>query len=261
MSLIFFSKGISMTKAKTILITMLGISFILVGCAQKPKSPTQTAVVPSTTSQAVKTDSADIFNEFYTDSAVALDKVKNIKTFTMKPAKATAKAAAPAPVETSGSYTPSFSDNGRFTVQVASMASRWLADELATQFKEKGYPSYVLAVQNPTPNLTGTYYRVRIGTFTTSVDAKAFAENILVPAHFDYWIDRKSNESSAPLESQLNQSSSSYGTTYTPPAPPPAPSPSYESTIVPGPGTIPSTTSGQSTPSSTGGWQDSSAKW
>ena len=72
-----------------------------------------------------------------------------------------------------------------------------LADELATEFKEKGYPSYVIEVRNPTPSLTGTYYRVRIGGFSTSVDAKAFAENILVPAHFEYWVDRKANESAA----------------------------------------------------------------
>lgn len=246
-----------MILTRIFLIAAIGVSSIVSGCAKKPKQPLSDAASSTASAPAVKKDSTDIFNEFYTDSAVALDKVKNIKTFTMKPSKAASKGAVP---ETPGSYTPSFSDNGRFIVQVASMASRWLADELATQFKEKGYPSYVLEVQNPTANLTGTFYRVRIGSFATSVEAKAFAENILVPAHFDFWIDRKSNESSAPLESQLNQRSSSYVTsTYTPPPPPPS---TYESTIIPGPGTTPATTSGQTpSPSSTGGWQDSSAKW
>jgi hypothetical protein len=258
-----------MKACKTLLTALLGISCIFTGCAKKPKPPMQNAVVPSTTSQTVKKDSGDIFNEFYNDSAVALDKVKNIKTFSLKPSKNPPTAAA-APESTPGLYIPAFSDNGRFVVQIASMGSRVLADELALEFKEKGYPSYVVEVQNPTPALTGTYYRVRIGAFATSVDAKAFSENILVPLHFDYWVDRKTNESSAPLESQLDPGTSytpwtPSSSTYSPPNPPASPPPrpkTYESTIIPGPGTFPPATSGQTpVPSSTGGWSDSSAKW
>lgn len=251
----------------TFLIALIGIPCIMVGCAQKPKLPQQSAAAPPAVTQKAKKDSADIFNEFYNDSAVALDKAKNIKTFSLKTSKAKAKETASAPMEnTPGSYTPGFSDNGRFVVQVATVGSRVLADELATEFKEKGYPSYVLEVQNPTPNLTGTYYRVRIGGFSTSVDAKAFAENILVPAHFEYWVDRKANESAAPLESQLDRSPSPSGTSTSAPqgssapvyTPPPA---TYESTIIPGPGTVPATPVQTSPSSSTGGWHDSSSKW
>jgi hypothetical protein len=250
-----------MSAVRTLLIGILGTLCILAGCAKKPKQPSPAVSVSSTTGQTARTDSGDIFNEFYNDSAV--DKAKTLKTFSLHPSTPPAPGTA-SPANASGSYTPAFSDNGRYVVQVATMVSRWLADELATELKEKGYPSYVIEVQNPTQNLTGTYYRVRIGGFATRTDAQAFGENILVPARLSYWVDRKSNESSAPLESQLNQNFQSYGTsTYTPPsspsyAPPPS---SYESTIVPGPGATQGTYGQTPAPSSTGGWSDSSSKW
>jgi hypothetical protein len=245
-----------MTAPKTFLIVAIVLSFLMVGCAKKPKQPLQSTVGSSSTSQTA-IDSPDIFNEFYSDSAVTLDKAKNIKTFSLKPAKT----AVPATESTPG-YTPAFSVNGRYVIQVASMRSRWLADELATRLKEKGYPSYVLEVENPTEHLTGIYYRVRIGGFSTTVDAKAFAENVLVPAHFDYWVDRKANETSSPLESQRGRNQSFSGTsTYAPSAPPSSPPPtSYESAITQGSGTVPAA-SNQPEPSSTGGWNDSSLKW
>ena len=184
-----------MSLVKTLLLGVLGISFILVGCDKKPGRPVP-AQLPSTTGQSAKSDSNDIFNEFYSDSAEASDKEKNTGTFSPNQAKKQATAAT-AKADANDSYTPVFSDNGRYVVQIATMASRWLADELAAEMKEKGYPSYVIEVQDPAPNLTGTYYRVRIGGFNTSVEAKAFGENVLRPANFDYWVDRKANESAS----------------------------------------------------------------
>lgn len=252
-----------MSVVRTLLIGILGTLCILAGCAKKPKQPLPAASGTSATGTVAKADSGDIFNEFYNDSAVAVDKAKKMKIFSLHPSKTPAPAA-DSPENASGSYTPAFSDNGRYIVQVAAMASRWLADELATELKEKGYPSYVIEVQNPTPELTGTYYRVRIGGFVTRTDALAFGENILVPARFSYWVDRKANEASSPLESQFNSNAPYYGTsTYTPPASPAysPPPPTHESTIIPGPGTTPGTFDQTPAPSSTGGWQDSSSNW
>jgi hypothetical protein len=56
------------------------------------------------------------------------------------------------------------------------------------------YPAYTAAVQNPTPSLSGTYYRVRIGGFAGFAAAKAFAEKSLVTNGYQYWVDRKSND-------------------------------------------------------------------
>jgi hypothetical protein len=266
-----------MPAGKIVLIALLVISCILVGCEKKPAPPLPVAAPsPAPAVKTAKTDSADIFNEFYTDSVAAVDKARNTKTFSLNPSKVKSPKTTTPANGPGSAYTPDFSDNGRYVVQVASMNSRWLADELATQFKEKGYPAYVIEVQNPRPDLSGAFYRVRIGAFSSSVDAKAFGDNILVPAHFVYWVDRKANESSAPLESQLNQGPAYSGTSTTPSTapsastPPPAhaipPSSSYESTIIPGPGTVPATTGPATAPSSTeksatGGWRDSSGKW
>ena len=71
----------------------------MVGCAQKHKLPQQSAAAPPAVTQKAKKDSADIFNEFYNDSAVALDKAKNIKTFSLKTSKAAAKGTDSAPME------------------------------------------------------------------------------------------------------------------------------------------------------------------
>jgi hypothetical protein len=156
-----------------------------------------------------KSDTGDIFNEFYKDSAVSpqMEK-KNTKTFSMKVPESPAT---------------EFAENGRWVVQIATMGSRVLADELATEFKEKGYPAYMAEVQNPTPELQGTYYRVRIGAFASRSAAAAFGENVLKPANYDYWVDRKSNDGVG-VESNFGENS------YSPPPPvytPPAPAEPY----------------------------------
>jgi hypothetical protein len=202
------------------------IALVTVGCGKKQPRP-ETVTPPSLTGQK---DTTDVFEEFYSDTKEPEKKVS--PTFSMnEPA----------------SYVPAFKSGGAYAVQVATMASRWLADELATELKEKGYPAYVSEVQNPRKDLQGTYYRVRIGSFASIPEAKTFGENVLKPAHYDFWVDRKSNEK-APSENRQTPVSSS-------PAPVKAPTPAS----APAPTPAPAPQSGESAGGSS--WNDNSSTW
>jgi hypothetical protein len=196
-----------------LLIIMIAALLAFAGCVKKPKAVAIEQKPPPQVADTTKHDSTDVFNEFYKDVKEPADKgqKKTAKTFSMNSTE---------------SYSPSFSGHGNYVVQVASMGSHWLADELATEFKEKGYPAYVTEISNPTPSLPGTYYRVRIGGFSTFTDAKTFGEMILQPANYSYWVDLKSNESSSTTSDNYSGPSPAYTapapapstSTYTPPA-------------------------------------------
>lgn len=89
---------------------------------------------------------------------------------------------------------PVFSENGRYVVQISCIASEEIAEDVARKLEKKGYHVYLAEVDNPTPQLIGHYFRVRIGGFDNISDAKAFGEGHLVPAGYDYWVDNKSND-------------------------------------------------------------------
>jgi SPOR domain len=131
-------------------------------------------------------DTADIFKEFYSEDTAKKGPVKktfgkSAKNETFSPALAASSQA-------------EFSANGRYVVQVSCVKSQRFAEKMAGGLKEKGYPAYVSEVQNPTPNLSGAYYRIRIGGFNAFSAAKAFGENTLSPGGYQYWIDKKSND-------------------------------------------------------------------
>jgi hypothetical protein len=238
-----FKKRREYMNKRTLLITMAVCGLILSGCGKKPKQAQvqnvpQIPEAPAVAAPA-KTDTGDVFKEFSKKGSKEAE------------GKGNKKAIAPE------SYTPEFSENGRYVVQIAAASARTAADELAAAFKGKGYPAYVVEVQNPTPALQGTYYRVRIGGFTMLADAKAFGENILRLANYDYWVDLKSNEGMT-YGSPVNQSTS---TPYSTPAPTPSSSyepastPVYTPTPTPSTSTTPSTetnwNAGSSTPAAT----------
>ncbi|MDR0304528.1 MAG: SPOR domain-containing protein [Chitinispirillales bacterium] len=87
-----------------------------------------------------------------------------------------------------------FSANGRYVVQISTVASSELAKSIVKKLEKNGYPAYVAKVENPTTALIGIYYRVRVGGFDRVSDAKYFGENILRPLGYDYWVDNKSND-------------------------------------------------------------------
>jgi hypothetical protein len=155
------------------------------GCGKNQKQ------VPAKTPQVTKdlttpADTADIFKEFYSEDTTK-------KKAGGKTTKA-GKQETFSPSASSSSFQPEFSANGRYTVQITCVRSKSFADGMTGKMKDKGYPAYVAEVQNPTPNLSGTLYRVRIGGFASLSAAKSFGENILTPSGYEYWVDKKSND-------------------------------------------------------------------
>jgi hypothetical protein len=215
-------------RSLVIAVTTACLAVVSCGQKQKPENETEPAV------QAVpqQGDTTDVFNEFYTEANDTGK--KSVPTFSMnEPA----------------SYTPAFTSRGAYVTQVATMVSRFLADELATELKEKGYPAYVALVQNPRPELTGTYYRVRIGRFASIEDARAFGENVLKPSSYSFWVDRKSNDHTG-VENRSIQSD-----------------PTHQAEPVPAqPKVIPTGQSQETAPTPSGnwgssGWQENSGSW
>jgi hypothetical protein len=242
---------------RTLVIAMAVCGLLLSGCAKKPKQIQQNAQIPAMPEPAAapaapKTDTGDVFKEYYKDS-----KGKKVgKTFSMNAANS------------AESYTPSFTEEGRYVVQIAAGPSSAGAEEMANAFKGKGYPAYVAEVQNPTPELSGTYYRIRIGGFSMLADAKAFGENILRPANYDYWVDLKSNDAVGTGSGAASSTGFSSGaSTYSPSSTPASTEPSYTSSTTTSATTADygsassssATTAAPSTGTSTYDWNTSSA--
>jgi hypothetical protein len=188
-----------MVPEKNVIIGMIVLA-LFAGCLKKKvdrdgefSSSTKTAT--ATTPAA----SQDIFDEFYKEDSGA------------------AKASKSEPVvRSSPAGPPSFSENGRFVVQVSTLPSRSLADAVSEKLSAKGYPSYVAEVYNPTPALSGTYYRVRIGGFTGVSLARSFGENYLVADGYDFWVDNRSNDNVGLDGSGMGSGSGSFYGTSTP---------------------------------------------
>ena len=64
---------------------------------------------------------------------------------------------------------------GRYTVQVASFPDKASAEEMERAFKAKRYPAYTEEVQIPGK---GTWYRVKIGKFTTQGEANRYGNDM-----------------------------------------------------------------------------------
>jgi cell division septation protein DedD len=162
----------------------------LAGCPKK-ESPEEVELAAQEARKAAqeRKKKVDVFDEFYVDEAKKMSDSAKGKG----KGKTDAPAAEPKALAAAGG-TQKFSGNGRYVVQVNSTASESGANKIAAKMKGLGYPAYVVAVQNPTPELIGTYFRVRLGGFDSYSDAKAFAESTLEPAGYDYWIDRKAND-------------------------------------------------------------------
>nr|NIT14026.1 transglycosylase SLT domain-containing protein [Candidatus Dadabacteria bacterium] len=64
---------------------------------------------------------------------------------------------------------------GKFLVQLASYPKLGLARELENTLKSKGYPAFIQKAYLPN---SGTWYRVRIGSFTTKQEAQQFRNSL-----------------------------------------------------------------------------------
>jgi hypothetical protein len=151
----------------------------IVGCGRREKEP---EVQPAAVSPvAADRDQADaLFREFFEDRPE--ESAQQQRT-------ATVPVSQPAQPR---SFT--FVPNGRYVVQISTVASPELANSIVRRFERMGYPAYVAQVVNPTTSLIGTYYRVRIGGFNTTSEAKDFGEVVLRPLGYDFWVDNRSND-------------------------------------------------------------------
>jgi hypothetical protein len=148
------------------------------GCKKDKEPPAVIEEVP-TTAAASETDTSATLAEEPALQQVGKDKPGSAKN-TFHPGASADKAG--------------FSDAGHFVVQVAVFKSKRQAASLVEKLANSGYPAYVAEVENPVPELSGTYHRVRIGKFLKIGDAKAFGENTLKPNGYDFWVDNKKND-------------------------------------------------------------------
>ena len=84
--------------------------------------------------------------------------------------------------------------SGSYVIQVGIQPSKKGANTIVANLKEKGVYAYISEVENP-GELEGTYYRVRIGYFSTIQKAQDFGKQVLESAGFPWWIDNKQNDS------------------------------------------------------------------
>lgn len=97
--------------------------------------------------------------------------------------------AAPAP----GSVVPD--ETGEWVLQVNVHKSEADAKAQIAKLGQAGIPAYAVPVPTGDANLSGNYWRVRVGRFATRADAQTYGKSVLEPKGLKFWIDRKSNES------------------------------------------------------------------
>ena len=168
-----------MTRTK-VLFAGLAAAVLLGGCGQKKDQAADdfSRMPVLAEEEPASQEGTDIFDEFYEST----------------PQQPAAKVDRAWREPVSSGYRPEFVEGGRYVVQVSTVASRRLADDNAAKLQAKGYPAYVAEVQNPTPELIGTYYRIRIAAFTGVSKARQFGNEALVPEGYEFWVDNRAND-------------------------------------------------------------------
>lgn len=187
---------------KTLAIVTVSL-LALNSCGGKKESKESKATPPpaATTETKVDSNSTDeLFNEFFDstseqdDASVAENsaaaKDAQIAEKSTKPETSKATSKEPIKPATKVKANP----DGRYVLQVSCVASSELAEKIAKKLEKTGNPVYIAEVQNPTPQLMGTYYRIRIGGFSDRDAAKSFGEAQLTPNGFTFWVDTRSND-------------------------------------------------------------------
>lgn len=167
-----------MFPGKTLITGLVILLAVLAGCSKKKDTSDNEFESSKTAADADKSATQEIFDEFYKEDTAA----------------STGQETTPEPPLSRYTGPVSFSENGRYVVQVSTVVSRSLADNLSDKLNARGWPSYVAEVQNPTPELPGTYYRVRIGGFNRVSEARSFGENALTQEGYEFWVDNRSND-------------------------------------------------------------------
>ena len=93
----------------------------------------------------------------------------------------------PAPVSYSSVEQES---SGPFVIQVSIQASRRAANNVVSKLSDQGIKAYVAEVENP-GELEGTFYRVRVGYFSSIANAQQFGKEVLAPQGYAGWVDNR----------------------------------------------------------------------
>ena len=83
--------------------------------------------------------------------------------------------------------------SGPFVIQVSIQASRKAANSVVSKLSDQGIKAYVAEVENP-GELEGTFYRVRVGYFSTIANAQQFGKEVLAPQGYAGWVDNRKND-------------------------------------------------------------------
>jgi len=104
-------------------------------------------------------------------------------------AEKSAPAATPAPVSSNIEQ----GSSGPFVIQVSIQPSRRAANSVVSKLSDQGIKAYVAEVENP-GELEGTFYRVRVGYFSTIANAQQFGKEVLAPQGYAGWVDNRKND-------------------------------------------------------------------
>lgn len=96
------------------------------------------------------------------------------------------------PVAGAGDVVPGAS--GDWVLQVNVHRSEADAQAQIAKLAKDGIPAYTVAFQSGEEHLSGSYWRVRVGRFSSRADAQRYGSSVLEPKGLKFWIDKKSNE-------------------------------------------------------------------
>ena len=82
---------------------------------------------------------------------------------------------------------------GTYVIQVSIQQSKKGADAVVKKLAEKNIKAYVAEVENP-GELEGTYYRVRVGYFSSIKMAQDYGKQVLASLNFAWWVDNSKND-------------------------------------------------------------------
>jgi len=106
--------------------------------------------------------------------------------------------------------------SGRYTIQIGVFPSESSARSLVRRMSGNGIRAYYAQVDNPA-QLTGSFYRVRVGFFNGRGDAEGFAKSKLEPIGYAWWVDKRKNDNIGGTGGSFGGSSNNYDNfTFTP---------------------------------------------
>ena len=124
-----------------------------------------------------------------TEAAPAEDEPALVPIQSLSETEEKSAPAAPAPISSSIEQ----GSSGPFVIQVSIQPSRRAANSVVSKLSDQGIKAYVAEVENP-GELEGTFYRVRVGYFSTIANAQQFGKEVLAPQGYAGWVDNRKND-------------------------------------------------------------------